>query len=293
MGFEKPVMICGAHGGGTSIVTKVLRLNGFFAGEDSGSVWSKRDDKGGSGSTHESSAMVKINCTALKCFSDDTEMMNLNTWTTYLDVLEDPEAMLTVYKNLVDPGIEQYGIGVNPSWGVVKLSECLKEYWGQENLFGETMSTEMRWQSFLLQTHEKRKKEIGDDEGLLRVLGEPPTPKPWGWKDPRNSATIPLWKHIFENPRILFLERPEKENRKYNSPSGRWFCEQFKGKLKEHYYNPPFLTEEDDVFNVNLEKMLTEPRTFNATMEWIGLKQLTDGEFKNLMRKADVKYDKL
>jgi len=296
MGFEKPVIICGAHGGGTSIVTKVLRLNGFFAGEDSGDIWNKRDDKGGSGFTHESDAMVKINCTVLKCFSPsghDTEMMHLDTWASYLSVLEDSEAMPTVYKNLVEPGIEQYGAGVNPSWGIVKLSECLKEYWGQENLFGETVSTEMRWRSFLLESYEKRKEEIGNDEGRLRMLGNPPTSKPWGWKDPRNSATIPLWKLVFKNPRILFLERPEKENRKHNSPSGKWFCEQFKGKLKEYYYNPPFLEEEDDVFSVDLEKMLKDLHTFNETMKWLGLEELTIEGFKNLMKKADVKYEKL
>ena len=85
----------------------------------------------------------------------------------------------------------------------------------------------------------------------------------------------------------------QKENRKHNSPSGRWFCEEFRGELKEHYYNPPFLEDEDDVFSVDLEEMLKDLHTFNETMEWLGLKRLTIEEFKNLMKKADVKYEKL
>ena len=258
MDFKNPVIICGAHGGGTSIVTKALRLNGFFAGEDSGDIRNKRDAKGGSGYTHESDAMVKINCTVLKSFlphTNDTEMMQLSTWKFYLDVLKNPEAMATVFENLCGAGLraDRFHGGVNPSWGTVRLNESLEGFWGGEKKYS----------------------------------------RPGGWKDPRNSATIPLWKLVFENPRMLFLERPEKENRKHNSPSGRWFCEEFRGELKEHYYNPRFLEDEDDVFSVYLEEMLKDLHTFNETMEWLGLKRLTIEEFKNLMKKADVKYEKL
>lgn len=294
--MSKPVIICGAHGGGTSIVTKVLRMNGFFAGEDCGSIENKRDAKGGSGFTHESDAMVKVNCTVLKCFSPeghDTEMMHLDTWNSYLNILENPEAMPIVHKNLVDPGIQQHGAGVNPAWGLVKLSDCLKQYWGSLASPFDDVPVKVRWQKFMLSNYERRKKEIGDDEVLLKMLGKEPEVFSWGWKDPRNSATIPFWKLVFKECKILVLERPEKENRKHNSASGKWYCEQFKGQLKEYYYNPPFLEESDDIFRVNIEKMLKDLNVFNETMDWLRLKRLNDGEFKSLMKRADVKYEKL
>jgi hypothetical protein len=233
-------------------------MNGFFAGDDAGEVLGKRDATVGQRVLHESNAMVKINCTVLKSFlphTNDTEMMKLSTWNFYLSILENPEAISIVFETLCGEGLHanRFNGGVNPAWGTVKFDECLEDFWGEE---------------------EKRS-------------------RPWGWKDPRNSATIPLWKQAFKKPKMLFLERSERENRKHNSPSGEWFCGEFRGRLREYYYSPPFLSKDDETFNVNLEELLKNVDVFNSVMEWIGLKQLTDGEFKDLMERADVKYDKL
>lgn len=258
MKFENPIIVCGAHGGGTSLATKVLRLNGLFAGVDAGDALGKRDDEQGKRVLHESDAMVKINCTALKNFlpyTNDTEMMHLSTWNFYLSVLENSDAIKIVFEKLSGDGLNASQLmgGVNPAWGNVQLEKCLSEFWG----------------------------------------GEPDYSKPWGWKDPRNSAAIPLWKLAFKKPKFLFLEREERSGRKHNSPSGRWFCEEFTGKLRDYYYCPPFLEEDDDTHNIGIELLLKDVDAFNSTMEWAGLKRLDKEEFDDLMKKADVKYEKL
>ena len=51
---KKPVIICGAHGGGTSFMTKLLRMRGFFAGADACDITERK--------THESQAIKNMNC---------------------------------------------------------------------------------------------------------------------------------------------------------------------------------------------------------------------------------------
>lgn len=31
--------------------------------------------------------------------------------------------------------------------------------------------------------------------------------RPWGWKDPRNTFTLPVWRKVFPRAKVLFLER--------------------------------------------------------------------------------------
>jgi hypothetical protein len=41
----------------------------------------------------------------------------------------------------------------------------------------------------------------------LRSIGGSPVDRPWGWKDPRNTITLPLWLDIFPNARVVAVER--------------------------------------------------------------------------------------
>lgn len=43
-------------------------------------------------------------------------------------------------------------------------------------------------------------------DGILGINHRPPT-GPWGWKDPRNTFTFPLWKTIFPEARIIHIRR--------------------------------------------------------------------------------------
>lgn len=42
---------------------------------------------------------------------------------------------------------------------------------------------------------------------FLRTLGSRSDRQPWGWKDPRNTFTLPLWSRIFPGARLLLVER--------------------------------------------------------------------------------------
>ncbi|WP_280540220.1 sulfotransferase [Chromohalobacter sp. 11-W] len=41
----------------------------------------------------------------------------------------------------------------------------------------------------------------------LRYRSIPELSVPWGWKDPRNTYTLPFWLEFFPNARVIFIER--------------------------------------------------------------------------------------
>jgi len=43
--------------------------------------------------------------------------------------------------------------------------------------------------------------------GYLRCWDIRKLERPWGWKDPRNTFTLPVWLRIFPHAKVLFLER--------------------------------------------------------------------------------------
>jgi hypothetical protein len=81
--MKPPIIICGAHGGGTSYVTKLLRWSGLFVGNDSGSKYDRK--------CHESEVFMKTNCNIMTAVFNDSEMMRDNSWSTYPEFLKRPE----------------------------------------------------------------------------------------------------------------------------------------------------------------------------------------------------------
>jgi hypothetical protein len=51
--MKDPIIICGAHGGGTSFIVKILRYAGFFGGSDCGALSDRK--------VHESKIMKRLN----------------------------------------------------------------------------------------------------------------------------------------------------------------------------------------------------------------------------------------
>ena len=43
--------------------------------------------------------------------------------------------------------------------------------------------------------------------GWLRYRDVRRYPKPWGWKDPRNTLTLPLWRRLFPSARVIHVVR--------------------------------------------------------------------------------------
>lgn len=51
----------------------------------------------------------------------------------------------------------------------------------------------------------KRKLFLGDKYSKYNNIKD--LDIPWGWKDPKNSFTIDLWKEIFPNAKVLHIYR--------------------------------------------------------------------------------------
>ncbi|MFB6352396.1 MAG: sulfotransferase [Bradymonadaceae bacterium] len=66
--------------------------------------------------------------------------------------------------------------------------------------------------------------------GLDRFLDETPAwtfDGPWGWKDPRNTYTLPIWLELFPEARVLYIERngidvADSLYRRNESSSAKW-----------------------------------------------------------------------
>ena len=78
--MKPPIIICGAHGGGTSYVTKLLRWSGLFVGNDAGSKYDRK--------CHESEVFMKTNCSIMSAVFNDSEMMRENSWNSYPEFLK-------------------------------------------------------------------------------------------------------------------------------------------------------------------------------------------------------------
>lgn len=44
-------------------------------------------------------------------------------------------------------------------------------------------------------------------QNLLRARSLRSLPAPWGWKDPRNTYTLPIWQRVFPNARVIHIYR--------------------------------------------------------------------------------------
>ncbi len=65
--------------------------------------------------------------------------------------------------------------------------------------------------------------------GKLQSLRYKMFPQDWGWKDPRNTFTLPMWLSVFPNARVLYIKRaPQdvaKSLQKRNAVPGEVFNE--------------------------------------------------------------------
>ena len=105
----------------------------------------------------------------------------------------------------------------------------------------------------------------------------------WGWKDPRNSVTIPFWKIIFPKIKILVIEKKWSSG-KSKSSAGKWFRERSTKTLRAYYMNPPGLDKsKDDYLIVKFEKIVSDINEFNKINEWAGLKVLNQDEYDKLL----------
>ncbi len=114
--------------------------------------------------------------------------------------------------------------------------------------------------------------------------------EPWGWKDPRNSLTIPVWEKVFPNARALIIQRKHTnklKNSKSKSRSGGWFKKHSNPKVRDAYMNPNCRC---DSYVVNFDEVILDFNGFNRLLKWIGLRPLIYREFVSLLARTNLEF---
>lgn len=253
--FSKPpIIISGAHGGGTSYITKLLRFCGFFAGKDSGKLAARK--------YHESKVFNDYSRQLGTKFGDEHIMKQEVLEAIDLELKNNLEYWVAQTKNELPRIFENYGAPNEQHLWTAK--GYLLYHFGWLN----------------------RAKPYGWKGYVLDLFGKRYASQPWGWKDPRNSVLIPVWKHVFEKPRFLVI-RKTREGKVPKSTSGNWFENKANEFLLDYYQNPPGLTEHDDYLIVQFEDIVSSVEAFNALLKWIGLETISGNDFIHLKRLTD------
>lgn len=129
-----PVIICGMHRSGTTLLIKILKELGLFIGKD------------------------------LENNSESISFQQLNIW-------------------LMDLG--------HATWDYPRPFLILDQH--------DLISQELK---------KRKNKDIGAYLGWKRqVLSSLGNSFPWGWKDPRNTITLPIWLQLYPEAKVIYLVR--------------------------------------------------------------------------------------
>ncbi|GAA4463290.1 hypothetical protein GCM10023156_48280 [Novipirellula rosea] len=116
--------------------------------------------------------------------------------------------------------------------------------------------------------------------------------QPWGWKDPRNSATALVWKSLFPDLRILMLERKWRKSvaaERANSPAGEWFRKQSSADIR-HLYQNPVGTDRADIIRVDFDRLIASGDELNATLKALGLDHHRVENFQGFSAKVGLEF---
>lgn len=113
----------------------------------------------------------------------------------------------------------------------------------------------------------------------------------WGWKDPRNSANVLLWKTIFPEIRIVIVKKKWRwaERKKKGTLAGTWFRTKSDRRTRKLYSNPPHIVGLD-CFCLDVDKFMRDPAHLISLWKWLGLSEdlfVDHKEFKLLVKAED------
>ncbi len=118
--------------------------------------------------------------------------------------------------------------------------------------------------------------------------GDAPLNSVWAFKQPSIVTALPLWKSIFPKSRLILIKRGKKKASKNMwDEQGEWFRNDVNNSMIDHYYNPDISNfAKDDVFYCDFNKTVTERKSMNRMLEWIGFSELlkTDFAFSKLLQ---------
>jgi hypothetical protein len=170
----------------------------------------------------------------------------------------------------------------NSPFGMVTVNKSIwKKFW--KNLNNKTL-----FQKVLKGINVEKTLATYSATGPLIKAGSLPEKRPvlYGWKDPRNSLTLKIWKEIFPFAKVLIIQANHKPGLSV-SPSGDWFRNTSDEATRKIFMNPPGLDEEkDDYLKFNYKTGMKSLEEFNVLVKWLGKKELTLIEFQELLKLA-------
>ena len=105
----------------------------------------------------------------------------------------------------------------------------------------------------------------------------------WGWKDPRNSLTAPVWKVHF--PDALFVVITKKvDDSASRSPSGEWFRRVASDYARTRYMAPYWLEHWENAKSFQFESLVGDVHSFNRLLAFCGIRALPAVEFEILLK---------
>ncbi len=122
-----------------------------------------------------------------------------------------------------------------------------------------------------------------------RFWGDMPHDLMWAWKDPGASLTLPIWKNIFPECKILMIYRnKDKLSKNISDAEGNWFRDKATHKSKEAYLNPDLSgIKDENIFHCNFNEVVTDRNSMNKMLQWIGFSEQllkTDDTFLKLLQ---------
>ncbi|TWU31977.1 sulfotransferase [Novipirellula artificiosorum] len=125
-------------------------------------------------------------------------------------------------------------------------------------------------------------KQAIDIEGIQRQFwANQEQDQPWGWKDPRNSATAIVWQSLFPRLRIVILERKWRADvaaERPNSLAGEWFRKQSSSGIRLLYQNPVGIDRAKRI-TVDFDRLITNRDELNSVLRSLGLRHLEVKDF--------------
>ena len=79
------------------------------------------------------------------------------------------------------------------------LSGC-GAYWAEPGTFIQVLDDDRSVEKLVRRTERRL-------EGIFEGYGDPGQSEAWGWKDPRNTITLPVWRKIFPDAGVIQIFR--------------------------------------------------------------------------------------
>lgn len=131
--------------------------------------------------------------------------------------------------------------------------------------------------------------QVHRDKVLGAFSGDVGLSAPWGWKDPRNSLTFPVWKQLFPGAKAVIISK-SIENRPPRSYAGLWFREAPEW-LRRYYMHPSWFVAGDYGLEISFEKVVSNAEEFNRLLEFCHLPLVSPAAYRELLNKANFEQN--